>query len=196
MRRRWFAPLLLLLPLTAGAQRPRPAAPAAASALDSSAWAALRYRHIGPEGNRVSAVAGVDGDPMTYYAGAASGGIWKSTDAGVHWTPIFDKEQGQSIGAITVAPSDPNVVWVGTGESWIRSHISVGFGVYRSTDAGKSWKRVGLETSGRISRIVVHPTNPDVAFVAVQGHGYQPQAERGIWRTRDAGATWEKVLFV
>ncbi|MFN9350017.1 MAG: VPS10 domain-containing protein [Gemmatimonadota bacterium] len=193
MRRLWFA---LLLPLAVGAQRPRTAPTLPPAALDSSAWASLRYRHIGPEGNRVSAVAGVSGDPLTYYAGAASGGIWKSTDGGVHWTPIFDKEQGQSIGAIAVAPSDPNVVWVGTGEHWIRSHISVGFGVYRSTDAGKSWARVGLETSGRISRIVVHPTNPDLAYVAVQGHGYQPQAERGIWRTADAGRTWEKVLFV
>ncbi|MDX2184561.1 MAG: hypothetical protein SFW08_11330 [Gemmatimonadaceae bacterium] len=183
-----------LLPALLSAQPRRAAAPSAT--FDSTAWSTLRFRHIGPEGNRVSAVAGVNGDPHVYYAGAASGGIWKSTDGGVHWAPIFDGQAVSSIGAITVAPSDPNVVWVGTGESWIRSNISVGYGVYRSTDAGKTWSRIGLETSGRISRVVVHPTNPDMAWVAVQGHGYAPQTERGIWRTSDAGKTWEKVLFV
>jgi photosystem II stability/assembly factor-like uncharacterized protein len=188
------AALLCLAPAAAGAQRGR-AAPAP-PALDPATWSSLRFRHIGPEGNRVSAVAGVPGDPMTYYAGAASGGVFKSTDAGVHWAPVFDKEAGMSIGAITVAPSDPNVVWVGTGESWIRSHISVGVGVYRSTDAGRNWTRIGLENSGRISRIIVHPSDPDVAWVAVQGHAYAPQKERGVWRTRDAGKTWEQVLFV
>lgn len=189
-RRLLIAALLVLAPHPTSAQR------TSTPALDPSTWSALRFRHIGPEGNRVSAVAGVAGDPRTYYAGAASGGVFKSGDGGVHWSPVFDKEAGMSIGAITVAPSDPSVVWVGTGESWIRSHISVGFGVFRSTDAGRTWTKVGLENSGRISRIIVHPTNPDVAWVAVQGHGYAPQPERGVWHTRDGGASWNRVLAV
>jgi photosystem II stability/assembly factor-like uncharacterized protein len=159
-------------------------------------YAALAYRFIGPPGNRVSAVVGVPGDPNTYYVGAASGGVWKSTDAGVHWRPIFDDESAQSIGAIAIAPSDPNVVWVGTGESFIRSNVSLGNGVYRSTDAGKTWTHVGLERTGRISRVVIDPRNPDVVFVAALGTCYGPQQERGVFRTSDGGKTWERVLFV
>ncbi|MGA2384802.1 MAG: sialidase [Gemmatimonadales bacterium] len=171
-------------------------ATAAAPAIDSTAWTALRWRHIGPEGNRVSAVAGVAGDPMTYYAGAASGGLWKTVDGGIHWAPIFDDQPVSSIGALAVAPSDPNVVWAGTGEPWVRSHISIGWGVYRSTDAGKSWKRMGLDSTGRIARIVVHPTDPKTVYVAAEGHLYAPQQQIGIYRTTDGGATWERVLFV
>lgn len=159
-------------------------------------YAALAYRFIGPPGNRLSAVVGVPGDPNTYYVGAASGGVWKSTDAGGHWKPIFDGQTAQSIGAIAIAPSDPNVVWVGTGESFIRSDVSLGDGVYRSTDAGKTWTHVGLERTGRISRVVVDPRDPDVAFVAALGTCYGPQPERGVFRTTDGGKTWERVLFV
>src|SRR5438067_116760 len=156
----------------------------------------LRFRYIGPVGNRVSSVAGVVGDPSVYYAGAASGGIWKTTDGGIHWLPIFDSQQVSSVGALAVAQANPNVVWAGTGEPWIRSHISIGNGVYKSTDAGRTWTRMGLEQSGRVGRIVIDPGNPDVVFVAAQGHSYGPQEERGVFRTRDGGATWEKVLFV
>ncbi|MDB4906176.1 MAG: repeat-containing glycosyl hydrolase [Gemmatimonadetes bacterium] len=156
----------------------------------------LKYRYIGPEGNRVTSVAGVGGDVMTYYAGAASGGLWKTTDGGVHWAPMFDKEVVSSIGSVTVAPSDPNVVWVGTGEPFIRSHVSIGWGMYKSTDAGRSWTRSGLDNTGRISRIVVHPTNPDIVYVAALGTAYGPQPDRGIFRTTDGGKSWEKVLFV
>jgi photosystem II stability/assembly factor-like uncharacterized protein len=179
-------------------RRPARAATAAAAgpALDSTAWTALRWRHIGPEGNRVSAVAGVAGDRATYYAGAASGGIWKTVDGGVHWTPIFDGEPVSSIGALAVAPSDPNVVWAGTGEPFIRSHVSMGWGVYRSTDAGRTWTKMGLDSTGRISRIIVHPTDPRTVYVAAEGHLYAPQPQRGIYRTTDGGATWERVLFV
>jgi photosystem II stability/assembly factor-like uncharacterized protein len=159
-------------------------------------YAALAYRFIGPPGNRLSAVVGVPGDPNTYYVGAASGGVWKSTDGGGHWKPIFDDETAQSIGAIAIAPSDPNVIWVGTGESFIRSDVSLGNGVYRSTDAGKTWKHLGLERTGRISRVVVDPRDPDVAFVAALGTCYGPQPERGIFRTTDGGKTWDRVLFV
>src|ERR671924_690077 len=113
-------------------------------------YSALRWRYVGPEGNRVSAIAGVPGDPLVYYAGSASGGIAKTTDGGVHWQQIFDDQPVQSIGSLAVAPSDPNIVWAGTGEAWIRSHISIGQGIYKSTDAGKTWKLMGLEKTGRI----------------------------------------------
>jgi photosystem II stability/assembly factor-like uncharacterized protein len=179
----------------AGAQR-RAAAAAPVAALDSSKWTPLTWRHIGPEGNRVTSTAGVVGDPSTYYAGAASGGIWKTTDDGITWKPIFDGQPVSSIGSLAVAPSDPNVVWAGTGEPFIRSHISVGWGVWRSTDAGRNWAKMGLDATGRIARIVVHPTNPDIVYIAALGHAYGPQPERGIFRTMDGGKTWEKVLFV
>ena len=175
---------------------PRAAAATATAMVDTSAYTQLRYRYIGPDGNRVSAVAGVIGDPLTYYAGAASGGIWKSSDGGIHWESIFDDQPVSSIGALAVAPSDPNIVWAGTGEPWIRSHISVGWGIYKSTDAGKHWTLMGLENTGRISRVVIHPTNPDIVFAASEGHGYGPQPERGIYRTMNGGKTWERVLFV
>src|SRR5688572_17533569 len=182
---------IALIAIPAAAQRNRPAAESARPApIDSTAFAGMRWRHIGPEGNRVSAVAGVEGDRNTYYAGAASGGLWKTVDAGLHWKPIFDDQPVSSIGSLAVAPSDANVVWVGTGEPFIRSNISLGWGVWRSTDAGKSWTKMGLETTGRISRIIVHPTNPDIVYVASLGHAYGPQPERGIYRTMDAGKTW------
>jgi photosystem II stability/assembly factor-like uncharacterized protein len=163
---------------------------------DSATVAQLRWRYIGPVGNRVSSVAGIPGDPNVYYAGAASGGIWKTTDAGIHWTPIFDGKDVSSIGALAVAPSNPNIVWAGTGEPFIRGHISIGNGVYKSTDAGRSWTRMGLEASGRIGRFAIDPKNPDIVFVAAQGHSYGPQPERGIYGTTDGGRTWNRVLFV
>ena len=179
------------------AQAPRQQTAAGTVALDpATQGTALRYRHIGPVGNRTSAIAGVPGDPNTYYAGAASGGIWKTTDAGVHWTPIFDDKDVSSIGALAVAPSNPNIVWAGTGEPFIRSHISLGNGVYKSTDAGRTWMRMGLDSSGRVGRIVIDPGNPDIVFVAAQGHSYGPQQERGIYRTTDGGRNWQRVLFV
>ncbi|MBA2686256.1 MAG: sialidase [Gemmatimonadaceae bacterium] len=188
------------LPSSAHAQKRNARAPVAKVASsefpDTASLAELHYRYIGPEGNRTDAIAGVKGDPNVYYVGAASGGLWKTADAGAHWSPIFDGQPVSSIGAIAVAPSDPNVVWVGTGESFIRSHISIGFGMYRSTDAGKSWSHIGLENTGRIARIAVDPTDPDRALVAALGHAYGPQPERGIFRTTDGGKTWQRVLFV
>jgi len=147
-------------------------------------------------GNRVASIAGVPGDPNVYYAGAASGGIWKTTDGGIHWSAIFDDQNVSSIGALAVAPSNADVVWAGTGEPWIRSHISIGNGVYKSTDAGRTWTHMGLEATGRIGRVVIDPTNPDIVFVAAQGHSYGPQQERGVYRTQDGGKTWQRVLFV
>ena len=150
---------------------------------------AASFRHVGPVGNRVPAVVGVPGDANIYFAGAASGGVWKSTDGGHTWRPTFDDTGAASIGALAVAPSDPNLVWAGTGEAFLRSNVSHGNGVYRSTDAGESWQHRGLDATGRISRIVVDPRDPDVAFVAALGHVYGAQKERGVFRTRDGGET-------
>src|SRR4029078_7142287 len=122
---------------------------------------AMRWRYIGPVGNRTTSIAGVPGQPYIYYAGSASGGIFKTTDGGIHCEAIFDSQPVSSIGSLAVAASDTNIVWAGTGEAWIRSHISVGAGIYKSTDAGKTWKLMGLEKTGRIGRIVIDPRNPD-----------------------------------
>ena len=176
---------ILLLPLQNTAQQ-----------LSTKQMKPLEFRHIGPVGNRLISVTGVAGDPMTYYVGAASGGIWKTVDGGIHWKPVFDKQRVHSIGALALAPSEPEVVYAGTGESFIRSNVSIGNGVWRSTDGGTTWKHLGLKNTGRISRIIVHPTNPDIAYVAALGHGYTPQQERGIYKTIDGGATWKQVLHV
>ena len=164
--------------------------------VNTAVFDSLRWRNIGPEGNRFTAGVGIPGNTRVYYVGAASGGIYKTTDGGVHWSPIFDGQPVQSIGSLAIAKSDPNVVWAGTGEASIRSHISVGQGVYKSTDAGTTWQLMGLEQTGRIPRTIIHPTNPDIVLVCALGHGYGPQSERGIYRTADGGATWTKVLFV
>jgi photosystem II stability/assembly factor-like uncharacterized protein len=185
--------VVLVCPMLGAAEKP---AVTGSSATPSGPFAALKFRYIGPEGNRVSAVAGVPGDPNVYYAGAASGGIWKTTDAGIHWRPIFDDQPVSSIGALAVAPSDPSVVWAGTGEAFIRSNISLGWGMFRSTDAGRTWTRAGLETTGRIARIMVDPRDPDVALACALGTAYGPQPDRGVFRTADGGKSWTKTLFV
>ena len=155
------------------------------------------FRFVGPEvGNRIASVAGVPGDPNTYYAGAASGGLWKSADGGNRWEPVFDKQPAASIGAVAVSASDHNVVWVGTGEAWmIRDTDVMGNGVYRSTDGGETWTRMGLEETGRIARILVHPTDPEVVFVCALGRATGPEQDRGVYRTTDGGQHWERVLF-
>jgi len=173
------------------------ARPAVAQQPDSALYAALRYRHIGPEGNRAIAVAGVPGNPLIAFIGAASGGLWKTTDGGVNWRAVFDDQDVSSVSSIAIAPSDPNVVWAGTGETFIiRPALSIGDGIYKSTDGGDTWKRAGLETTGRIGRIIVHPTNPDIVFACAEGHAFGAQQERGIFRTKDGGATWQRILFV
>lgn len=166
-----------------------------ASAEDAKPFAAAKYRLAGPfAGGRVSRACGVAGDPLTYYAATASGGVWKSTDAGISWKPIFDDQPTSSIGSIAVAPSDANVVYVGTGEANIRGNVSPGAGIFKSTDAGKTWKHVWNEV-GQIGAIVVHPKNPDVCFAAVLGHAFGPSAARGVYRTTDGGKTWDRVCF-
>lgn len=167
-----------------------------ASRPGADAYGAMRWRYIGPEGNRVSAVAGVPADPLVYYAGSASGGIFKTVDGGLTWEPVFDSQPVHSIGDLAITPTDPSVVWAGTGESCIRSHISVGDGIFKSTDAGRTWARMGLERTGRIGRVLVHPRNPDVVLACALGHAYGPQPERGVFRTTDGGKTWDRVLFV
>ncbi len=162
----------------------------------STPFGQLRFRYIGPVGNRTIAVAGVPGDPNIYYVGAASGGIFKTTDGGSHWDPIFDSQDVSSVGAIAVAATDPNIVWAGTGEPYIRSHISIGDGIYKSMDAGHTWTHMGLENTGRIANVIIDPRNPDVVFACSLGTAYGPQPERGVFRTTDGGKTWEKTLFV
>ena len=196
MLRTLRALLLMALAFCATVAAPADAQPSAAPAVPSSAFSALHWRTIGPEGNRFTSAAGIPGDPLTYYVGAASGGVWKTLDGGVNWKPIFDGQPVSSIGSLAVSRSDPNVVWAGTGEAHIRSHISVGQGIYKSVDAGKTWTLMGLEKTGRIARVVVHPTNPDVVMACALGHAYGPQPERGVFRTTDGGTTWTKVLFV
>ncbi|HEV3037209.1 MAG TPA: sialidase [Candidatus Angelobacter sp.] len=156
----------------------------------------LKYRYIGPVGNRATAVIGIPGNPWIYYVGTASGGIFKTTDGGAHWEPIFDGQDVSSIGSLAMSPSDPSIVWAGTGESFVRSHISVGNGIYKSADAGKSWTKMGLDNTGRIANIAVDPHNPDVVLACAMGHAFGPQPERGVFRTTDGGKTWQRTLFV
>ncbi len=167
-----------------------------AQTLETSQIDQLKFRHIGPIGNRLNSVSGVAGDPLTYFVGAASGGVWKTTDGGLNWRPVFDQMAVHSIGSIAIAPSNPQVVYVGTGESFIRSNVSIGKGMYKSTDGGETWTKIGLEKTGRISRVLVHPENEDIVYVAALGHAYAPQKERGIFKSADGGKTWEHVLFV
>ena len=199
--RRSLVPALTLL-LAASAF----AAPAKkpASAPDSSAsptglsdlpeLKSLKYRLVGPAwGGRVARVAGVPGDPLVYYAATASGGVWKSADGGVTWNPIFDDQPVSSIGSIAVAPSDPNVVYVGTGEANIRGNVGAGNGIYKSLDGGKTWSHIWTQV-GQIGQMAVHPQNPDVAYAAVLGHAFGSNPERGVYRTTDGGKTWKQIL--
>lgn len=167
-----------------------------AARVSADLYSGLHWRFIGPEGNRFSSAAGVPGDPHVYYVGAASGGVYKTIDGGVNWQPVFDDQPVQSIGSLAVAASDSNIVWAGTGEGKIRSHISVGQGIYKSLDAGKTWALMGLEQTGRIPRIVIDPRDANVVLACALGHAYGPQPERGVFRTIDGGQTWSKVLFV
>ncbi len=156
----------------------------------------LKFRHIGPLGNRNTCAVGIPGNDQVYIAGAATGGIWKTTDGGLNWKPVFDDKPVHSIGALAIAPSDVQVVYAGTGESSIRSNVSIGNGMWKSTDGGETWQPSGLDNTGRIIRIVVHPTNPDVVYVAAVGHAYAPQKERGIYKSTDGGKNWRQVLFI
>jgi photosystem II stability/assembly factor-like uncharacterized protein len=164
---------------------------------DQSLLKGLQWRSIGPfRGGRSTAVAGVTSQPNVFYFGATGGGVWKTTDGGINWEPISDEYfKTGSVGAIGISESDPNVVYVGMGESPIRGNVSHGDGMYKSTDAGKTWKHVGLGDTRQISRVRVHPRNPDIVYVAALGHVFGPNDERGVFRSTDGGKTWQKVLY-
>ncbi len=164
--------------------------------VNPSLLSGMKWRQIGPfRGGRVEAVTGVPGDPSTWYFGAVAGGVWKSTDAAATWKPVFDEQKIASIGAIAVAESDRNVIYVGSGEACTRGNITYGDGVYKSVDAGRTWTNIGLRDTRHIGAVIVHPTNPDIALVAALGHAFGPNDERGVFRTADGGKTWQKVLF-
>src|SRR5689334_10414823 len=178
------------------AAKPAPQAGTPAGQIEEKVFGAMRWRQVGPfRGGRVLAVTGVPGEPNVFYFGGVSGGVWKSSDAGANWQPLFDQQGIASIGAIAVAPSDHNVIYAGSGEACIRGNISYGNGVYKSLDGGKTWKNMGLKDTRHIGAVIVDPRNSNVAFVAALGHAYGPNEERGVFRTTDGGATWQKVLF-
>jgi photosystem II stability/assembly factor-like uncharacterized protein len=169
-----------------------------AATFDPKLWSGLRYRMIGPErGGRVTAVTGVPGQPQTFYMGSTGGGVWRTTDAGHTWVNLTD---GQipvgGMGAIEVSQSDPNIIYAGTGSSKIRSNVSIGRGLYKSTDAGKTWAFIGLRDAGQIATVRIHPSNPDLVYVAALGNPFVPNPDRGVFRTTDGGKTWKRVLFL
>jgi photosystem II stability/assembly factor-like uncharacterized protein len=183
-----------------GVATPTPSAtatakPLAPGTIDEKLFKGMQWRQIGPfRGGRALAIEGVVGEPDVYYFGAVAGGIWKTVDGGANWTPLFDKEDISSIGAIAVAPSDHNIVYAGTGEAAIRGNTTYGTGVYKSIDAGKTWKNIGLKDTHQIGAVIVDPRNSEVVLVAALGHAFGPNQERGIFRTNDGGKTWTKVL--
>ena len=194
-------------PLAAqAASRAKPGAKAPADATATPTAAAnpadslntIRFRNLGPSvaGGRVASVVGIPGQPLTYYVGAAAGGVWKTTDGGNTWDAIFKDQPAASIGAVALAPSNPNLVWVGTGEAAIRNDVVNGHGVWFSPDAGHSWHFMGLGDVGQISKIAIDPANPDIVLVAALGHAWSSNAGRGVFRTTDGGKTWQKTLFV
>jgi len=183
-----FAALLLL------SAAPRPAAQTSSS-YPPSLFAELRWRNIGPmRGGRTKSIVGVPSQPHVFYIGVSNGGVWKTTDAGRTWAPIFDDQPTGSIGDIAVSISNPSIVYVVSGEGLQRPDLSTGDGVYKSTDAGKTWTHLGLRDGQQIPRVIVDPRNPDRLFVAVLGHAYGPNAERGVFRSLDGGRTFEQVL--
>jgi len=189
--------LFLLGVASAAAAKKEPPAPASDVRV-AKLYEGLEFRNIGPfRGGRVDAVAGVRGQPLVYYFGGTGGGVWKTVDGGSNWQAMSDKDfKTGSVGALAVSESDPNVIYAGMGEAAIRGNVSHGDGVYKSTDAGKTWKNVGLEKTYQISRVRVHPRNPDLVYVAAQGHVWSSNPERGVYRSKDGGRTWDRVLFV
>ncbi|MBP9925615.1 MAG: glycosyl hydrolase [Cyclobacteriaceae bacterium] len=171
--------------------------PASGVTFDQSLYSGIRWRELGPfRGGRSGTVTGVVGEPNLYYFGAVGGGVWRTTDGGQTWGNITDNYFGGSIGAVAVAESDPNVIYVGEGEQTVRNNVSSGWGVWKSTDAGTSWKHIGLSDSKHISRIRIHPKNPDVVYIAAMGNLWKPNEMRGVFRSMDGGQTWKKILYI
>ncbi len=194
MRKLIFVVLLLLAAASAVSAVSAPAR----AAVEPALLAGMKARSIGPAGmsGRVAAVAAVESNPNIVYVGSASGGVWKSVNGGLTWTPIFDDQAVASIGAVAIYQANPDIVWVGTGEGNPRNSASVGNGVYRSLDGGRTWQHLGLEKTERIYRVVLHPSNPDVAWVSALGQEWGENPERGVFKTEDGGKTWNKVLYV
>ncbi len=191
-------PSLLMATLSVVPVSAQPPSAPASTPSQADSLKALQWRQIGPfRGGRSTAVAGVASQPMVFYFGGTGGGVWKTTDGGINWEPISDGSVfgTGSVGAIGLSDSDPNTIYVGMGESPIRGNVSHGDGVYKSTDGGKTWKHIGLEDTRQISRIRVNPKNPDIVYVAAQGHVWGPNQQRGVFRSKDGGKTWEKVLY-
>jgi photosystem II stability/assembly factor-like uncharacterized protein len=165
--------------------------------IDENTFGAIEARHIGPAAmsGRIASLDAVQKDPRIIYVGSASGGLWKTTNGGVIFKPIFDK-YNQSIGVVTIDQERPDTVWVGTGETWVRNSTSVGDGIYKTTDGGENWKKMGLENTERIGRIIIHPKDPNVVYVAALGHLWNSNEDRGVYKTTDGGTTWEKILFI
>jgi len=169
----------------------------AANSPDPSLLKNMKWREVGPyRGGRSSAVEGLANQPNVYYFGSAGGGVWKTVDGGQTWKPVSDGFFGGSVGAVAVAPSDHAVVYAGLGEETIRGNVTHGDGMWKSTDAGKTWTKIGLDDTRHIGRVRVHPTNPDVVYVAAMGHAFGPSDQRGVYRTKDGGKTWDRVLFI
>src|ERR1044072_7891187 len=168
------------------------------SSVDPAFFNGLRYRLVGPSrGGRVTTVTGVPSQPKTFYMGAASGGLFRTTDSGATWTPLTDgRVPLGSTGSVAVADSDPNVIYLGTGSDGVRSNVSTGRGVYKSTDGGQTWTFAGLYNAGQIGAVRIHPTNPNIVWVAAGGDIFKPNSERGVFKTTDGGKTWRKVLFL
>jgi photosystem II stability/assembly factor-like uncharacterized protein len=193
-RLRVFLVVLCFATVVNAVTPPKPAAP---SLPDASILKSMQWREVGPyRGGRADAVVGIADQPNVYYFGSTGGGVWKTIDGGQSWKPVSDGFFGGTIGAVAVAPSDPSVVYVGTGEETIRGNVSPGAGMWKSTDAGKTWTHIGLDDSQQIARIRVHPSNADLVYVAALGHAFGPNDMRGVYRSRDGGKTWDRVLFV
>ena len=188
----------LVIAVIAQAGQPQIAAGQVRQSIPSEVFGALQYRMVGPSrGGRVTTVAGHRAEPSTFYMGATGGGVWKTIDWGQTWRPISDGYfANPSIGSIAVAESDPNVIYVSTGSDGLRSNVIIGKGVYKSTDAGRTWDHIGLEDTGNSGAVLIHPQNPDIVYVAAIGNPFAANPERGVYRTIDGGDSWQQVLFV
>ena len=168
-----------------------------AQTLDADHFKNLKFRFIGPDGNRAISATGVSSDHNTYYVGAASGGLFRTTNNGISWEPIFDDQDVSSVSALAISQKNPNILWAGTGETFIiRPAHAIGDGIYKSIDGGDTWENMGLKKTARIAKVIVHPKNDNIVYVAALGHTFGPQKERGIYKTTNGGKTWKQILFI